>query len=633
MKRLLAILAFAALGAQAQDNIKMNPAIGLYGGLNINMHSPSFSYDKEYNTSGLNFDENKTSYGANFGLIGYIPLSDIFVIAPRIGYNMANVKLERTGGANSLTFDSKLGYLEISPIMQFHNLLPVKNLYFLGGFEIGVPISKSYDYTFKNATNTVTRSEDIPDASTRFAAAVGAGWMFELSKTVKLSPEVSFRIPFNKVSTANYLDKWNMSQLRIGVNLTFDLVSDDSKTTKTEVKSSTMELGMGSVNYVNRDGSRAPLKTVRVEDMQYSELFPFMPYVFYDEMKSEPSESQLMNSGSEAGAFAIENLPSDAIQINSRTLDIVGYRMNKYPASKITITGSIDNKKEKQHKTLSTQRASYVRDYLVKNYNIAEDRIEVKGGGLPSKPSSSNVADGVAENRRAEISGDDKKLFEPIVIAGDNQRVANPDLVEFLPKIVSSDSVTSWKLDLYQGDRNLKSIKGESEPKAIQWSISPNDLSSKQMPVEYILNVKNSAGIDKTYKGTIPVEYLSITKKKSEELPDKTVSKYSLVLFDFDKADVSQADMEIIDKYIIPAIKFNSTVDVYGYTDRIGDDNYNKQLAEKRAQAVKKVLESKIKDAKYQVHGVGESVSIFDNESPIGRQLSRTVQVYISTPR
>ncbi len=83
----------------------------------------------------------------------------------------------------------------------------------------------------------------------------------------------------------------------------------------------------------------------------------------------------------------------------------------------------------------------------------------------------------------------------------------------------------------------------------------------------------------------------------------------------------------------MPAIKFNSTVEIYGYTDRIGDDNYNKQLAEKRAEAVKKILEAKVPSAKYNVQGVGESVSIFDNESPVGRHLSRTVQVLISTPR
>ena len=158
-------------------------------------------------------------------------------------------------------------------------------------------------------------------------------------------------------------------------------------------------------------------------------------------------------------------------------------------------------------------------------------------------------------------------------------------------------------------------------------------MTNKQLPVDYVFTLRNKSEKETKVKGTIPVEYFATSKKKSEESADKSISKYSLVLFDFDKADVSKADMEIVDKHIIPAIKFNSIVDIYGYTDRIGDDNYNNQLAEKRANAVKKILETKVPSAKFNIHPLGESVSIFDNENQVGRQLSRTVQVYVTTPK
>jgi outer membrane protein OmpA-like peptidoglycan-associated protein len=106
-----------------------------------------------------------------------------------------------------------------------------------------------------------------------------------------------------------------------------------------------------------------------------------------------------------------------------------------------------------------------------------------------------------------------------------------------------------------------------------------------------------------------------------------------LVLFDFDKAEVSPADMEIIDKYILPAIKFNSTVQVYGYTDRIGDEEYNRKLAERRATAVSNIIKQKKKDVKIETFDVGEKVLIFDNDTPVGRHLSRTVQVIVTTPK
>ena len=646
MKKLLAgLFMMSAMGLSAQDKMEMKPAIGLYGGLNINMHSPSFIYNQEI-TLNVPFDESKTAYGFNVGLIGYIPISEVFVISPRIGYNSMSGLLEKTGtpvvtgeAAPIMELDAKLGYLEISPILQLHNLVPVKNLYFLAGLELGIPMSKSYDYKMvENGTTLNPVSADIPDASVRIAAAVGAGWIFELSETVKLGAEVSYRIPFSKVSsstisTANF-DKWNVSQLRAGLNLTFDIFGKKEEKKEEPKPQATLDLKMNTINSVTRDGKRTPMKAVRVEDMQYTELFPYLPYVFFDEAKVEPNANvQVMSAGNEKGKFSIATLNQDAMEINYRTLDIMGVRMQENPNSKITITGTNDNKKEKSTKTISTQRAEFAKDYLVKNYGIKEDRITVTATGLPAKASSSNVADGIAENRRIEISGSDAKLFEPILITGENQRVATPDLVEFVPTVTSSDSVVYWKMDLNQAGKTLKSMRGTSQPKAIQWNIAPNDLANKQMPVEYNLTVKNISNVEKNIKGTIPVEYLSISKKKAEELADKTVAKYSLMLFDFDKAEVSAADMAIIEKHILPAIKFNSTVEIYGYTDRIGDDNYNKQLAEKRAEAVKKILEAKVPSAKYNVQGVGESVSIFDNESPVGRHLSRTVQVLISTPR
>ncbi len=623
----------------AQESLKMNPALGLYGGLNFNMHSPSFLYDP--NNYHVPFDEKENSLGLNIGIIGNIPLSEIFVLSGRIGYNQMDGKLQKTYAqldfyTTNNTIDAKISYLEIAPIMQFHNLLPMKNLYFLAGLELGLPITKKYDLTIERSPNLFTTPEaDIPDASARFAAVVGAGWVFELDKHWKLSPEVSFRIPFTKVSTNANFDKWNIPQLRAGINITYDFFSDDQPEEKPITPRETyLDASFGQVNAVNKDGSKASVKVVRVEDMQYTELFPLLPYVFYDEMEEQPIETiQVMSSGNEAGKFNFSLLESDAEKINIRTLDIIGTRMQANPKSTITITGTNDGKKEKSVKGLSLNRANFAKEYLINNFGIASDRIIVKAVNTPEKASSSKDPDGIAENRRIEITGDEPKLFEPIIISGENQRVAAPDLIEFIPDIKTSDSITYWKLDVTQSGNNLKSLHGTSQPKAIHWAISPNVLANKQLPVDYVLILKNSAGKEKKIKGTIPVEYFSTSKKKSEELPDKTISKYSLVLFDFDKADVSKADMEIVDKYIVPAVKFNSTIDIYGYTDRIGDDTYNQQLAERRANAVKKILEAKVPNAKFVVHGIGESVSIFDNENPVGRQLSRTVQIYVTTPK
>ena len=71
----------------------------------------------------------------------------------------------------------------------------------------------------------------------------------------------------------------------------------------------------------------------------------------------------------------------------------------------------------------------------------------------------------------------------------------------------------------------------------------------------------------------------------------------------------------------------------FGYTDKIGPDLYNKTLSTDRANAVRDILQTQIPDAMYEAFGRGEDVPIFDNDIATGRLLSRTVQIYVETPR
>jgi outer membrane protein OmpA-like peptidoglycan-associated protein len=52
-----------------------------------------------------------------------------------------------------------------------------------------------------------------------------------------------------------------------------------------------------------------------------------------------------------------------------------------------------------------------------------------------------------------------------------------------------------------------------------------------------------------------------------------------------------------------------------------------------RANAVRTILESISPDNRYEAFGRGEDVEIFTNENATGRVLSRTVQIFVETPR
>jgi outer membrane protein OmpA-like peptidoglycan-associated protein len=84
---------------------------------------------------------------------------------------------------------------------------------------------------------------------------------------------------------------------------------------------------------------------------------------------------------------------------------------------------------------------------------------------------------------------------------------------------------------------------------------------------------------------------------------------------------------------VLPNIRSVSKVNIIGYSDRIGNDEYNLKLSRERAEAVRTFLQTRAKEATYSVNGVGEATEVFPNSIPLGRQLSRTVQVIVETPR
>lgn len=619
-----------------EDDYNMPKSLGFYFGFNDNLHNPAFKYQDSAAGPVYLFDNNSSSIRLNFGGIFNYPINKNFVFSGRLGINGSGAQIEsKTSIDSSLKqFDASLNYLEITPAMQFHNLFPLKRLYLLGGLEFGIPVSGNYDMiqtksTFGGTLTKTTNGISIPNKNIRIALALGVGYVFNLSPNVMLSPEISFRLPLTDISSSNNYNSWSVSQLRFGAALTFAL-----EPAKEEPPTNTLDVGFQDVRYYDKENNKFPLKKITVEEVQYNELYPLIPYVFCGENSEYPtSKTQILSTDVEKGAFSMKSLPPDAMGINMRTLDLIGTRMSQNPEIELNITGTNDGAGEAKEDGLSLKRANFAKNYLIVNYSIKSERIKISSVGLPEKPSAKNDSDGIEENRRIEFSSSDKRLLTPILIEKEKQSIADPDLVEFVPYAHSNDSIANWELEIYQTDRQLRRFEGKGEPRTIKWTIMPNELAASPIPVEYTFWAETKTGLKKSASGSVPVDFYSISRKKVEEKPDRTISKYSLIVFDFDKSEISEQDKEIIENNVLPAIKYNSTIQIFGYTDRIGNEDYNKKLATKRANTVKELLQSKAKSAKFEVYGVGENEMIFDNDSPIGRQLSRTVQIYVITPK
>ena len=75
----------------------------------------------------------------------------------------------------------------------------------------------------------------------------------------------------------------------------------------------------------------------------------------------------------------------------------------------------------------------------------------------------------------------------------------------------------------------------------------------------------------------------------------------------------------------------NTTVQVVGHTDNVGDAAYNQRLSEQRAQSVASVLiSSGVAPARVQIVGRGENNPIASNQTAEGRAQNRRVEIIIT---
>jgi len=100
--------------------------------------------------------------------------------------------------------------------------------------------------------------------------------------------------------------------------------------------------------------------------------------------------------------------------------------------------------------------------------------------------------------------------------------------------------------------------------------------------------------------------------------------------FDFNKADIKKIYYPEIEKVAI-AMKNNPKlkIEIDGYTDNIGSEEYNLKLSLKRAQVVKDFLVNKygIDSKRIVVKGFGEKYPLLPNTTPTNRALNRRVEI------
>ena len=130
-----------------------------------------------------------------------------------------------------------------------------------------------------------------------------------------------------------------------------------------------------------------------------------------------------------------------------------------------------------------------------------------------------------------------------------------------------------------------------------------------------------------------PKGHFKVTSPKN--VVDEQAMRFS-ILYGFNNSTATDLYKRYLQQVVVPKIPAGSRVVIHGYTDKIGEDEYNLQLSIERSNDVFEIIKSELtrigmEKVEFTVFGFGEDVALvpFENDTPEERFYNRTVIVDI----
>lgn len=535
-------------------------------------------------------------------------------------------------------------YITVEPTLR---LAPYKTgFYLFGGPRIAFNLEKNYTYQLglnpnlpeQKATPEVTGELSYVN-KTLLSFQFGAGYDIPLSSQryqaqAVFSPFVSFH-PYIGQSPRS-IESWSISTLRVGAAFKFGRGQLITNPTVLEVIMPDPQVRFSVISP----------KNITV-DRRVRETFPLRNYVFFDLGSTEiPARYVMLQKNQVAGfkedqleELAPKNLSGRArrsMVVYYNVLNILGDRMGKSPASAITLVGSSEKGPED-----GREMAESIKRYLVSTFGIEGSRISIEGRDKPKKPSEQpgstlDLEMLRAGDRRVTIESRSPALLmefqtgpnaslKPVEV---NARQEAPlDSYITVNAEGSKEAFTSWILEVEDGNRKVQNFGPYTQEKV---RLPGKSILGTRSEGDYKMTMIGQTKSGQTVRKSTTAHMVLWTPPENEQ-----GMRYS-VIYEFDESKA----INIYDKYltdiVVPKIPQGAQVIIHGYTDIIGDANYNQTLSLARANDVKGIMTAALSkagrsDVMIEVYGFGEdeTVSPFENNFPEERFYNRTVLIDI----
>lgn len=476
-------------------------------------------------------------------------------------------------------------------------------------------------------------SGKITNAGSSYGASFGIGTEFQLKNGFYIKPEFRFRYALNSVMS-DY--EWHTNILRFGVQISrkFD-IGERQKILRTKViilpDPPKPEPPIEKVKPALVKNFKS--EPVNILETIVTQTHPLLNYVFFDSA-STAIQDKYLNTRNIVD-FNEKNLPKETLSIYYNLFDIIGSRLKANPNAKIKITGVTDGEElsdKKDRIKLAESRARNVADYIINRWNIPQDRVSIESLDFPKLPTSREYQEGYQENRRVEITSNDPEILTPVIHSKFFEYTSTQDSIYFNFEVSRELKLNDWNFSAFNGLIKSQGIIDDPQIGSIKISFPLNKeiinyIGSKtesKIPQTATLTVNSSDGIQE--ENVIDINI-------SKELNRFEIGRLNLIVFDFDRFDISEQNKIMINDFLKSSIKENSTVAITGSTDRLGELKYNYKLSSERANSVRNYIHSINSAAKItDVIGIGPSILPYDNNIPEGRFYCRTVLIEVKTP-
>lgn len=500
----------------------------------------------------------------------------------------------------SLRLGVQIGFFNVSKYSQKEQLISPEDVY----FENGKRIRGEY-------------SGKIPDAETQyFAISFAARYRAATLGNLDIYPSLRFNYGLN-----NLVQKvqWSASVVQGGISFVYNIpkaptaapqpppMPPMSEPTVPPAPSTLEILVHTELNGVDGDEFELPYRIYQ------SKLDYFLlPIIFFKENSAIPIKFH-SNTINNIGELSAQN----------DLLTAVAVYWKQHPEYNITLHSSALNSESDK---IIDSRISQITNGLV------ADGVDISSIKVVKQKTNVKQYDEPAlreENIFIKIELPDNNGLIPYSITQTiRQEFANSNILMIKPEIKTSDPLTTFEGKVYKNKTLLKTFGDKGTEINLNNAIAEL-ITEGNAPYKISIDVfaKNKGGAKFNVKKDItlsPVEERRITEHNIFQKDNADYSQYILCYFDFDSDNPKIINSKVLE-LVRKAIKNGKKVQLLPLTDNLGEKDYNKNLARARANAASKLLQN----TNDKVEIVIPEKYIFDNKTPAGRMLNRTVVVRI----